>query len=249
MQYFRFHFYDGKAPVQVRANSQEAAAAFVRARFGSDFTPAGAGAEPIAGYNNLSADTGQQPPGGASGTIGGFGKDPTPQGFESEYRGALNRANLGGGGNPFRGYLNRLADPASDVYDVGRAVGLNNETSPYAFISSLFGKGLDFGQGDNFGQGLTAAASAAWNEMLRQRASGSGPETNEFLDPEASLDPSKAIQLGEVANRAARTKYGYSSNLLPSGGEQYQRYLAQPRPAGGPPSNIIDFFNRRIFGR
>jgi len=242
MQYFRFHFYDGKAPVQVLANSREAAEAFVRARFGSNFTPAGAGAEPIAGYNNLSADTGQQPPGGASGTIGGFGKDPTPQGFESEYRGALNRANLGGGGNPFRGYLNRLADPASDVYDVGRAVGLNNEISPYAFISKLFGQGMDIGDG------VTTSASDAWNEMLRQRASGSGPATNEFLDPEAALDPVKAVQLGEVANRAARTKYGYSANLLPSAGEQYQRYLAQPNP-GGTPSNIIDFFNRRIFGR
>ena len=209
--------------------------------------------DPVSGVTFWSAGGSGGASGGGYGpfsqTIGGFGEDPTPQGFESEYRAAANRANLGGGGNPFRGYLNRQAAPASDVYDVGRAVGLNNETSPYAFISSLFGKGLDFGQGDNFGQGLTAAASAAWNEMLRQRASGSGPETNEFLDPEASLDPSKAIQLGEVANRAARTKYGYSSNLLPSAGEQYQRYLAQPRPAGGPPSNIIDFFNRRIFGR
>ena len=202
--------------------------------------------DPVSGVTFWSAGGSGGASGGGYGpfskTIGGFGEDPTPQGFESEYRGALNRANLGGGGNPFRGYLNRLADPASDVYDVGRAVGLNNEISPYAFISKLFEQGM------NLGQGVTTSASDAWNEMLRQRASGSGPATNTFLDPEAALDPNEAVQLGEVANRAARTKYGYSANLLPSAGEQYQRYLAQPNP-GGTPSNIIDFFNRRIFGR
>ena len=176
-------------------------------------------------------------------TIGGSSDRPIGrEAFESEFRGALNRAKLGGGGNPFRGYLGRETQPAFDAYDIRGATGQDASNSPYGFIQDLFSKGA------GLGQGITSMASDAWNEMVRQRNAG-GPSTNPFIDPEAELDPSQAVQLGRVANRAARSKYGnLGASWLPSAEEQYQRYLAQSNPSGTP-SNIVDFFNRRVFGR
>src|SRR3990167_9468646 len=54
--YYRFHFYDGKAPVQVLAGSRQAAEDFVRFRYGAEFTFAGAGSK-LPGYIDQTAGT------------------------------------------------------------------------------------------------------------------------------------------------------------------------------------------------
>src|SRR3990167_997082 len=103
MQYFRFHFYDGQAPVQVYAESRDAAEATVRAQHGSNFTFAGSGSTSQAGYNNVggSADTPARPWGAPSGGPGrgrGGGDEAPRQSFMSQFlRGLESGAPRAGG--------------------------------------------------------------------------------------------------------------------------------------------------------
>ena len=248
MQYFRFHFYDGQAPVQVYAESRDAAEATVRAQHGSNFTFAGSGSTSQEGYTNVggSADTPARPGGDTFGgpgqAIGGV-DEATRQSFMSQFRRGLDSQPGMSGANPFRGFLNRQAEPALDVFATRSALGQERGT-PQEFVANLFG-----GPGSLSG-GITRAASEAWQELLNQKAGGTAPSTNYFLDPDETLSGDDATQLGNVANRAARSKYGtWGASFLPSASEQYQRYLAQPEDAPGSQRNLIDFFNRRVFGR
>ena len=251
--FFRFHFYDGKAPVQIDAPTRQDAEAAVRAQFGSNFTPAGSGATEISGYQTIATsgtgsqggtgDTGNQGNQGVGGGAIGGVDEATRQSFMSQFRRGLDSMPGNSGANPFRGFMNRQAEPALDVFATRAALGQEAGT-PQDFITNLFG-----GAGGLSG-GVTRAAGEAWQELLNQKAGGTAPATNYFLDPDSTLDEGDASQLGNVANRAARSKYGtWGASFLPTAQEQYQRYLAQPTGGASTQPNLIDFFNRRVFGR
>lgn len=69
MPFFRYHFYDGKAPVQIWAPTQQDAESVVRSRYGSNFTLASQGEDQMAGYTNI-----------ATGSQGGGGTPPVDDG-------------------------------------------------------------------------------------------------------------------------------------------------------------------------
>jgi len=57
--WFKFHFYDGQAPVQIFAPTRQDAESIVRSQYGANFTFAGSGNDPTNGYRTVS--TGSQP--------------------------------------------------------------------------------------------------------------------------------------------------------------------------------------------
>ena len=154
--FFRFHFFDGQAPVQIYAGSVEAAEVAVRAAYGSNFTRAGSGADPVGGYKTIATSgTGSQGNQGVGGGAIGGVDEATRQSFMSQFRRGLDSMPGNSGANPFRGFMNRQAEPALDVFATRAALGQEAGT-PQDFITNLFG-----GAGGLSG-GVTRAAGEAW---------------------------------------------------------------------------------------
>src|SRR3990167_6443346 len=209
MQYFRFHFYDGKAPVQVLANSREAAEAFVRARFGSNFTPADNGLTPIDGYNNLSADTGQPVQGGTGG-----GSTEVQELFPEEaYQAGLRGAGLNPEG-AFGGILrNRYDDVFSNFWaNKALAEGRGEDSTGMGDFQQYAGRNAG-GQGGNiynsardyFRQiagGGNLGALGTGNEAIRN------VRVRSEDDPEAPGSAEARGRLGTLARTAAFGQYG-----------------------------------------
>lgn len=234
--YFQFHFYDGKAPIQVLAGNREAAEAYVRSQYGSNFTSAGTSTEPKSGYQIASAGiAGYQPanPGGvgATGDTGGAGG--LLGGLENRFRkAAYERGLQRQGQNPeglFSNYLNELYDPAFATFAVGNVLSGREVDDPEnAFqnwtaatpISSIRGKATQtFRDLTNSGAPRTGDAASLLDRYRDPYGMGmKGAPDQEAID-----------ELIALAGQSAATKYSpvVARRFLPSGQDVQSRYARQ----------------------
>ena len=194
-QYFRFHFYDGKGPVQVFADSRQAAEDFVRARYGASFTFASEGPPLPGGYINENiVVTGGAPPPDYSGSHnpGGQYTYPGTEGNSVTNQNAIQETDPYGafanffnipalGGSPFKKWQARQAGATVGAYNL---MGKHNPTlslRDYLAQTGIMGARSDIG--DEFSNLIGSgnedeftlqkeAAGGDWDDVMRTALMG-----------------------------------------------------------------------------
>src|SRR3990167_6479870 len=178
-QYFRFHFYDGKGPVQVFADSRQAAEDFVRARYGASFTFASEGPPLPGGYINENiVGTGGRytDPEGKSKTDPDAIQETDPYGVFANF---FNIPALGG--SPFKKWQARQAGATVGAYNLMGKHNPNLSLREYLAQTGIMGARSDIGNefSDLIGRDnedeftlQKEAAGGDWDDVMRTALMG-----------------------------------------------------------------------------
>ena len=245
--YYRFHFNNGKAPVQVLAGSRQAAEDFVRARYGANFSFAGAGSK-LPGYIDETAGASgddsvivktEEPP---------VGPGKVPGGLERLFpRGAYERGLQRQGLNPegiASEYFEEMYAPVAASFNIENVLR-GGQQQQGADLENAF---QDWTAGTPIG-GMRQRATNAFKTISNPGAAPN-KDAQEFFqryaDPygvsSGAPDEDAVNELIALAGQAAGTKYTpfTARRFLPGGNRVKERYQR-----GGLEGSFLDHLKRQ----